>query len=265
MYSQQFTFETDEPPAAITRVADTQWLATVDDRTVGSGDVTRRPDGRLFVSIDTWHAGVFDQLVTVLRTELPKPIYTVVDESETDLTTAWLRTGFTPHRREWEYSVPTDPTITGLDATAPPPGVTILPAGTAAEGPLRAVDRAIRDEVEASIGWQHMPAEILHGPSGDTVVDPSKYAVAVRSDRYVGMVRVVRATRRPRIGLIAVRADQQRRGVARALLAHALAALHSDGRGPAYCEVDESNSAAAALFDGVGAQRVSCNLELVLR
>jgi ribosomal protein S18 acetylase RimI-like enzyme len=265
MYSQHFTFETGEPAAIITRVADTQWHATVDGRVVGSGDVARRPDGRLFVSVDAWHATVFDQLAAALRAELPRPLYTVVDEVETDLTAGWRRAGFTPGRREWEYSVPTDPAVTGLDATAAAPAVTIVAAGAVAEGPLRALDRAIRDEVEATAGWQDMPAEVLPRPDGDTVVDPSKYAVAARSGRYVGLIRVVQATRQPRIGLIAVRAGEQRTGVARALLAHALGTLHRDGLGPAYTEVNESNTAATALFDGIGARRVASNLELVLR
>ncbi|QIS12253.1 GNAT family N-acetyltransferase [Nocardia arthritidis] len=262
MYAQPFTFETGEPAAIITRVTDTEWHAAVDGRVVGSADVARRPDGRRFVSVDAWHATVFDQLATAVRAELPRPLYTVVDEVESDLIAGWRRAGFAPSRREWEYSVPTDPAITGLDATAPPPGVTIT---AAADHPLRALDRAIRDEVEATVGWHSMPAEVLPRRDGDTVVDPSKYAVAVRSGRYIGLIRVVRAIRQPRIGLIAVLAAEQRTGVARALLAHALGALHRDGRGPAYAEVNESNTAATALFDSIGARRVGSNLELVLR
>ncbi|WP_330180623.1 GNAT family N-acetyltransferase [Nocardia sp. NBC_01503] len=263
MYSQHFTFETGAPAAVITRVSDTEWHAEVDGRVVGNGDVTRRPDGRLFVSVDAWHATVFDQLADAMRAELSRPLYTVVDEVETDLIASWRRAGFTRGRREWEYSVPTDPEVTGLDTTAAP-GITIVAAGTAAEDPLRELDRVIRAEVEATVGWHNMPAEVLCRGDGDTIVDPSKYAVAMRRGRYVGLIRVVRATRRPRIGLIAVRAEEQRAGVARALLAHALDRLHRDGIGPAYAEVNESNTAATALFDGIGAQRVGGNLELVL-
>jgi ribosomal protein S18 acetylase RimI-like enzyme len=72
-------------------------------------------------------------------------------------------------------------------------------------------------------------------------------------------------TRLPRIGLIAVRADRQRRGIARALLAHALGALHHVGKETASAEVTESNVAATALFEGIGARRTGSNLELVLR
>jgi GNAT superfamily N-acetyltransferase len=46
--------------------------------------------------------------------------------------------------------------------------------------------------------------------------------VAAQCGQYVGLLRVAMVTRLPRIALIAVRANRQRRGIARALLAHAL-------------------------------------------
>jgi len=55
------------------------------------------------------------------------------------------------------------------------------------------------------------------------------------------------------------------RGIGRALLAHLLGALHHVGKETALAEVTESNVAATALFEGVGARRTGSNLELVLR
>ncbi|WP_053849386.1 GNAT family N-acetyltransferase [Streptomyces sp. NRRL B-24085] len=257
-----FTSGLSEHAVMITRVADRQWHALDDDLVVGRGHAQHRPDGRLFISIDAWHDTAFDRLAEAMLKELPSPLYTVVDEADIELTAAWRRAGFTLRRREWEYVVPTDPQVTRLDAVLPPSGVTILPAGQADERLLRAVDRAIRDEVEATVGWQSMPAEVVRRREGDTIVDPSKYAVAAAPDRYLGLIRVVTAIR-PRIGLIAVRADQQRRGIARALLAHALATLHRSGFTEAWTEVQESNRAGSALFEGIGARRMSSNLELV--
>ncbi|MEU7746788.1 GNAT family N-acetyltransferase [Nonomuraea sp. NPDC049158] len=259
-----FTPGGGERAVLIAQVAERQWHALEDDRVVGHGDTSRRPDGRLFISIDAWHGAVFDQLAEAMLADLPKPLYTVVDEDHVDLTSHWEQAGFTTRRREWEYLVPTDPRVTGLDP-APPPGVTIVGVGEAEEGPLRTLDRVIRDEVEATVGWQEMPAEVLPRPDGVTVVDPSRYAVAACSDEYVGLVRLAAVTRRPRIGLIAVRRDQRRRGIARALLAEVLGALHRGGVEAASAEVNESNRAAMALIEGVGARRASSNLELVLR
>ncbi|WLW58121.1 GNAT family N-acetyltransferase [Streptomyces sp. YU58] len=262
MNTQPFSAGLSENAVMITRVADRQWHALDDDLVVGRGHAAHRPDGRLFVSIDAWHDTTFDRLAEAMLAQLPAPLHTVVDEADVELTAAWRRAGFTVRRREWEYVVPTDPRVTGLHDVLPPSGVTIVPAGAADERLLRAVDRAIREEVEATVGWQSMPAEVIALPDGDTIVDPSKYAVAATPDRYLGLIRVVTAIR-PRIGLIAVRAGEQRRGIGRALLAHALGTLHRSGFTAAWAEVHESNRAASTLFDGVGARPASSNLELV--
>ncbi|WP_328766938.1 GNAT family N-acetyltransferase [Streptomyces sp. NBC_00286] len=257
-----FTSGLSENVVMITRIADRQWHALDDDLVVGRGYAVHRPDGRLFVSIDAWHDVTFDRLAEAMLAELPAPLYTVVDEADVELTERWRRAGFTIRRREWEYVVPTDPQVTGLGEVLPPSGVTIVPAGLADASLLRAVDRAIRAEVEATVGWQSMPAEVIPHAEGDTIVDPSKYAVAAAPDRYLGLIRVVTAIR-PRIGLVAVRAGEQRRGIARALLAHALGTLHHSGFAEAWTEVHESNQAASALFEGIGARPMSSNLELV--
>ncbi len=266
MNSENFTSDSNGHTTVITRVSQTRWQAVNRGMLIGAGDVSPRFDGRLFISIDSWRADTFAPLAAAMLAGLPRPLYTVVDEADGNLATAWERAGFATRRREWECLVPTDPQVTGLDAVVPPSNTTILAAGAAAEGPLRKVDRAIRDEVEAAVGWREMPAEVLPpGTGGHTVVDPSKYAVAAQSDQYVGLIRVVEVTRLPRIGLIAVRADQHRRGIGRALLAHALNGLHQRGIARAAVEVNESNTAATALFEGAGARRVNSNLELVLR
>ncbi|MGI5247154.1 GNAT family N-acetyltransferase [Dactylosporangium sp. CA-139066] len=243
----------------ITRVATGQWHALDDDLVVGRGDASPRPDGRLFLSIDTWQAAVFDRLAEAMLAALPRPLYTVVDEADLDLTSTWERAGFTTRRREWEYVMPTDPRVTGLDRAAAPPGVTTLPVGAGETAPLRRLDRAIRAEVEATVGWQEMPAEILSIP-----VDPGRYAVAAEPGAYVGLARVVPLPRQTRIGLIAVRADRRRRGIARALLAEVLGAAHERGIATASADVHEANAAAIALFEGAGAHRASSNLELVI-
>jgi ribosomal protein S18 acetylase RimI-like enzyme len=264
--------------STVTRVAEDRWEAAADDGTlVGRGDVSRRPDGRLFLSVDAWQDAAFDRLAAAMVAELPAPLHTLVgDEEDTghDHRSRWERLGFALRRREWAYDLPTDPGRTGLGAVPLPAGVRVLPAGEADEGLLRALDRAVREEVDAAFGRYHLPAELVSGPPGDTVVDPSKYAVAVRedgpdggrldgADTYVGLVRVVRVRRRARVGLIAVRADERRRGIGRALLAHALNTLHRDGVHSAWAEVDASDAAATALADGAGGRRAGACLELV--
>ncbi|WP_238173993.1 GNAT family N-acetyltransferase [Kribbella kalugense] len=243
----------------ISRVADNQWHAIENDLVVGRGHASRRLDGRTFLSIDTWRDAVFDRLAAAMLTDADQstPQYTVVDETDHDLTTNWERAGLTTWRRESEFAVPTD-----LTPTAAPNGVVIT---TAQEAPLRELDQAIRAEVESSVGWQTMPAEVLPWQGGTRPLDPSKYTVAVRDDRYVGLVRVATMTRRPRIGLVAVLADEQRQGIARALLSQVLANLHRSGFEAATAEIDETNTAALALFEGLGARRTGGILELISR
>ncbi|GIM93924.1 ribosomal-protein-alanine N-acetyltransferase [Paractinoplanes toevensis] len=235
----------------ISRVAAGRWHALEDDLVVGRAEVSRRPDERMFVSIDAWHDEAFDRLADAMLAELPRPLHTLVDETDLDLTARWQRAGFTVRRREWEYAVPT-----ARDSALPPPGVTIKAFGRAEEAPLLALDRAIRAE-----RWPDLPAEIFVPPA----LDLSKYAVAAVDGHYVGLLRIAMVTRLPRIGLIAVRADQQRRGIGRALLAHTLGALHGVGKTTASAEVSESNVAATALFEGFDARRTGSNLELVVR
>jgi ribosomal protein S18 acetylase RimI-like enzyme len=241
----------------ITRVADNQWHAVENDLVVGRGHASRRLDGRTFLSIDTWREDVFDQLAAALTAHRTTPLYTVVDEADRELTASWTRTGFVTWRREWELAVPTEHTTTPA-----PAGVVIT---TADEAPLRELDRTIRNEVEAAVGWHTMPAEVLPWQGGTRPIDPANYTVAVRDGRYVGLVRVATRTRRPRIGLVAVLTAERRHGIARALLSHALDGLHRAGFEAATAEVDETNTAATALLEGLGARRTGSALELVHR
>jgi ribosomal protein S18 acetylase RimI-like enzyme len=251
----------DAQRAVITRVTEGHWRAVADDREVGCGDASRRPDGRIFLSVDTWHGAVFDRLAEAMLAELPRPLHTVVDGTDHDTTARWERAGLVVRRREWLYQVPTG---SRPDAVPPPPGVSLLPVGAAEEGPLREAYSAIRAEIEATVGWAAMPVEVPVRPAG-APMDPSRYAVAAGPERYEGLVRVVARRRHARIGLVAVRADRRRRGIGRALLVDVLAALHRGGIDTASADIDESNVAAMALFDGVGARRVGSGLELLIR
>ncbi|MCX3059222.1 GNAT family N-acetyltransferase [Streptomyces beihaiensis] len=260
--------------ATITRVDETQWEAVTDSGLiVGEGDLSHRPDGRRFISIDVWQDTVFDQLAAAMLAELPEPLHTLVGEHDHALTSRWERLGFTVGRREHVYVLPTKPPASSAAPASsassatrkdlPPTGVTIAPAGTADETLLRALDRTVRQEIEATVGWHTMPAEVLSHPDGDTLIDPSKYAAAALNGEYVGLVRVVPVRSRARIGLLAVRADHRGRGIGRALLTHALSTLHRGGIGSAWAEVDTSNAAAIALVEAVGATRSSGYVELV--
>ncbi|WP_246212639.1 GNAT family N-acetyltransferase [Streptomyces abyssomicinicus] len=234
----------------ITRVAQARWEAVAD--------------------------AAFDSLAAAMPADLPAPLHTLVGEDdhlhplvgEDDPDTAARRErfGFTAGRREGAYDLPTDPRVSGLGSARPPAGVKVLPAGAADEGiPRAAPDRAIRDEAGATMG-PHTPGPPA-GPPGDTLGDPSAYAVAVREDdgAYVGLVRAARVRRRAGVGLNAVRPDRRRQGVGRALPAHAPERPHRDGIAYAWAEVDDSDAPARAPARSAGARRATGCLEPVRR
>ncbi|MEJ3653473.1 GNAT family N-acetyltransferase [Actinomycetes bacterium KLBMP 9759] len=243
--------------AVLIRVDDERWLAVEDDRVVGQGEASGRADGRVFLSIDTWHGAVFDRLAATMLADLPNPLYTMVDEADRDLTARWQRAGLSVRRREVEYLVPTDRQVGG----PAPSGVTILGLGAAREPALRELYDAVRAEVDAAVGWDSMPVEVPPRPAG-AAPDPSRCAVAAAADGYVGLVRVVARRKHARIGLIAVREGRRRRGIGRAMLAEVLGALHRGGVETASAEVDDRNGAAKALFEGIGARRVGGAVEM---
>ncbi|GAA3454046.1 GNAT family N-acetyltransferase [Dactylosporangium matsuzakiense] len=237
----------------ITRVAEWQWHALDDDLVIGRGDASARPDGRLFLSIDTWHDEVFEHLATTMLAALPRPLFTVVDEADRDLRTRWVQAGLTTRRREWEYVL-----AGGGLGRVQPPGVLAL--GTAAPEPLRRLDGVIRAEIEDTIGWDQMPAAVLSRP-----LNPADYVVATDGPgTYVGLARLARLPRCTRIGLLAVRQSHRRRGIGLALLGEIGRAGHDRGV-PTVAEVHEDNTAAIALFEAAGAVRQNSNLELVIR
>ncbi|MFD8478461.1 GNAT family N-acetyltransferase [Kitasatospora sp. NPDC059673] len=246
----------------ISRVDEAQWQAVADEQIVGRGDVCERPDGRLFVSIDVWQDEAFNPLAEAMLGELPNAVlHTLVGGEDAELAARWGKAGFAVERREWEFLLPTRTETSGQA----PEGVAILPAGTADERLLRELDREIRTQVEATVGWHTMPAELRSGPAGDTLVDPSLYAVAVVDGQYGGLIRVVSRGRRARIGLLAVRAEYRRRGIGRVLLGHALDTLHEAGIDTAWTEIDQANTPATTLFEHFGARRTGQLAELVRR
>jgi ribosomal protein S18 acetylase RimI-like enzyme len=93
--------------------------------------------------------------------------------------------------------------------------------------------------------------------------DPATFLVAASGDELVGLVRVARAGRRPRLVLVGTLEGHRGQGVARALLDHAFAALRARGITHVLADVDETAAAAQALLRGRGAERIAGTVELV--
>jgi ribosomal protein S18 acetylase RimI-like enzyme len=246
---------------------DVHWHALEDDVVVGRGHALHRPDGRVFLSVDTWRDDVFEVLAEAMVADLRRPVYTVVDEDDREVLARWSSRGFLDHRREVEYVLPTavDSTGPGADGRPPAPGTWILVAGEIDEARLLELDGRLREDIDAASGWERMPAQFVHAFADRATVDTSHYVVAVQDGDYAGLARISGPPRRPRLGLVAVRSPYRRRGLARALLAAAFRPLHERGIRQVSAEVDEANKAAIALVTGLGAIQLGTALELVRR
>lgn len=206
-----------------------------------------RPDGRRFVRVAE-------------LPELPEgEVYCAVLETDAESLALCERLGFVVNRRESHYLVPTD----AIPAAVVPEGVRLVTADEVDLERLRLLDDALRQDVPGTNGWRWDEA----GFRGefDDAYDPSTYLVAVAEDgAYVGLVRVWHNPAGPRLGMIGVLPGHRRRGLARALLASAFAALRQRGLAEVSTEVDDANVASRALLTQ-GAQRVGGSVELVRR
>jgi ribosomal protein S18 acetylase RimI-like enzyme len=243
------------------------WHALDDDEVAGRGYALHRPDGRVFISVDTWRDDVFGLLVAAVVHDLRRDLYTIVDEADAGELERWSAEGFEPHRREGTYLVPTAPEATGLHGVAVPAGFTLISADAADIDRLRALDELLREDVPGSDGWVNDPEEFREYTFDSRMFDPATYLVAVHepSGQYAGLVRVWKHPTQPRLGLVGVRRSCRRRGLARALLAAAFAPLHARGRSHVLGEVDATNAASTALLTGLDARRTGGSVELLRR
>jgi len=233
------------------------WHALEDDVVVGRGHALHRPDGRVFVSVDTWRDDVFEVLAEAMVRDLPPPVYTVVDEDDREVLARWSSRRFVDHRYEADYVVPTDAD------PPPPPGAVVLAASEVGERRLRELDRRLRAEIERTVGWSGLPAQLLPPPGAGGPFDASQYLVVVHDGEDAGLLRLAPLPRRPRLGLVAVRAAHRRRGLARALLGESFRGLRARGVGTVQAEVDEANEPAKRLLVALGATRAGGAVELV--
>jgi len=242
------------------------WHALEDDVVVGKGYALHRPDGRVFVSADTWRDDVFEVVAEAMVGDLGGPVFTIVDEDDREHLGRWSALGFRDHRHEDEFLLPTDPAATGLADAAPPPGYTLVTADAVDEERLRDLDERLRGDVPGSDGWVSTPEDFRGQTYDSRWFDPTTYLVAVHDDgdgAYAGLARVWRGRRVPRLGLVGVLPAHRRRGLARALLAAAFRPVHRRGIAQVSAEVDETNAASQALLRSIGATRTGGAVELV--
>jgi ribosomal protein S18 acetylase RimI-like enzyme len=157
----------------------------------------------------------------------------------------WLAAGWTIHRREDEYLVPTVP------GAAHP----FLLIENADLERLRRLDDELRQDVPGTDGWRWTHEDFV----AETHSSPSVYLVT--SD-YDGICRIWLREPTPRLGFVGVCRSARGRGLGRALVATALGETNERGFADVTTEIDVNNAASQALFRGFDARRIGGYVEL---
>jgi ribosomal protein S18 acetylase RimI-like enzyme len=243
------------------------WTALRGRSVVGAAAAFVRPDGRCFVAFRSCRAEAYGPLLDAIGRHARRDFYSEVDQADATLRDRLLELGFVLNRREHVYTIPTDPSVTGLRGVATPAGFELRTADRVDEDRLRELDEELRQDVPGADGWrwdrQGFRRETWDAPD----FDPATYLVAVEraTGRYAGLVRVWHRQSGPRLGLIGVARPYRRRGLARGLLARAFGVLHQRGNAEVTAEVDVTNTASDRLLTGLAARRTGGFVELVRR
>lgn len=242
------------------------WRAFDGTRMVGAATAFLRPDDRWFVTFDASQPESYQPLLRAVAANTGSDLYAAVDDTDEHALETFTRLGFTVNRRESNLLIPTNPQITGLNASDEPDGVVIISAIDAYEDQLRLLDDALRQDVPGTAGWQWDPGD-FHEETFGSDFDPATYLIAVEVDsgEYLGLVRVWDSPGRPRLGLIAILHPYRRRGLASVLLARTFRVLHERGKTEVTAEVDDTNSPSRSLLMRLGARRISGTAELVMQ
>jgi ribosomal protein S18 acetylase RimI-like enzyme len=257
-----------EPGEYVARLSRTaSWNLVRGADTIANAHAMCRPDGRWFVSIDAWDDAAWAPLTAAMAKDLNCDLHTVVDANDATTLASWGRFGFEVARREIDYVIPVDPGVTGLVNSRLPGGIVLLAADAVDETELRLLDDTLRADVPGSDGWLSDPQEFREYSFDERHFDPATYLVALddAGPAFAGLVRIWVMPRRSRLGLIGVTPPYRRRGLARALLAAAFAALHDRGITHVGAEVDATNTASIRLLEQVGGRRTGASLVLIRR
>lgn len=236
------------------RTRHASWSLVRDGFTVATAAAVCRPDRRWFVSVDAWRAEDTEPLVHAMIADLGQDLHTRIDGTDAEALELWSRFGFLPERHEVELVLSPDPTRTGLMGIMMPVGLTLLSAAEADEVELRCLDDRLRNDVPGTDGWVNDPSEFHDVTFDEAHFDPTTHLVALDPEnrRFAGLVRIWTGRNRARLGLIGVVRPYRRRGLARALLAHALHPVHERGITVVTAEADDANRAGLELLRGVG-------------
>jgi ribosomal protein S18 acetylase RimI-like enzyme len=224
-----------------------------------------RPDGRLLVRPAAEWTAQAAAAAAELATRRRVPALAHIDVRATVQHAALTEAGFVESRREAVFAISVEAALEAL-ADAPLPAVVRLrSAAEVDEDRLRLLDDELRQDVPGTSGWRSTPEEFRDHTFADPDFDPTTYLVAIdgTSGEYVGLVRIWMGPRGSRLGMVGVRREQRRRGIASALIAKALRAVRSAGVAEVTMTCDLMNEGSKAIAERLGGRLLRINVELV--
>jgi predicted acetyltransferase len=224
-----------------------------------------RPDGRLLVRPAAEWTPQAATAAAELATRRRVPALAHVDARATVQHAVLTAAGFVESRREAVVAISVEAALEALADAPLPADVRLRSAADVDEDRLRHLDDALRHDVPGTSGWRSTPEEFRDHTFVDPDFDPRTYLVAIdrTSGEYVGLVRIWMGSQGSRLGMVGVRREQRRRGIASALIAKALRAVRSTGVGEVTMTYDLMNDASKAIAERLGGRLLSTNVELV--
>jgi ribosomal protein S18 acetylase RimI-like enzyme len=239
------------------RAADKErWLAWDGDQIAGLLNVWHAPDERVRLFFGRCEPEAFAPLADAIETGC----YATIDAGDSQVLAALESGGFREERSENEYEIP----VAVHDAPVPD-GIRIITADQTELEPLMLLDCAIRADIPGADGWQPDRKWFREETYDSPDFDPAAYRVALDGEDYVGLARIwgrSPSQRYRRLGCVGVLRGYRRRGLARALIARALAPLAAAGESAVTAEADTTNVASHALLAGFGARVTGGTVEL---
>jgi predicted acetyltransferase len=224
-----------------------------------------RPDGRLLVrSADEWTAQAATAAAE-LATRRRVPALAHIDARATVQLSALTAAGFVESRREAVVAISVEAALEALADAPLPGGFRFRSAAEVDEDRLRLLDDELRQDVPGTSGWRSTTEEFRDHTFADPDFDPRTYLVAIDdvSGDYVGLVRIWMGPRGSRLGMVGVRREQRRRGIAFALISEALRAVRSTGVAEVTMTYDLQNDASEAIAERLGGRLLHTVVELV--
>jgi ribosomal protein S18 acetylase RimI-like enzyme len=230
------------------------WLAWDAGLVVGAVHPWRAPDGRYRLYFERCRPDAYAALAAATDGEC----YATFEATDVAAIDALTEVGFVESRREHVYAIP----VASTDAPVPA-GLRIVTGDQTRLEPLMMLDCALRADVPGSEGWQPDPVWFREETYDSPFFDPKTYVVAVDGDDYIGLARIWNGPEpEPRLGMIGVLAPYRRRGLARALIALALAPLVERGEPIVTAEADATNVESNTLLTSLGGKVTGGSVEL---